>query len=276
MLKEVKIEVTEQCERMCVHCSSNAVSRNYLSMKPELVKRMIRESKELGASSIVFTGGEATLYPHIEEVVSYATEEGLKSKLYTMATPNDESIELIKRLTFYGLGEMIYSTTWRLTRDGAVSFMKLKEFFPKLLQETDITLGVHHAVTKKTDSDISDALKLFFSLPEERTSKFSLLRFVPHGRGDKTLLLSREEMLSLKKDIEFWKREYGDKLRLGSPWNFLGISHTPCTAADKTMIVGFDGNVYPCDAMKYFDYLGRNESSSGHQMDKPLQQIQLC
>ncbi len=256
MLKEVKIEVTEQCERMCIHCSSNAVNKNYLSMKPELVKRIIRESKELGASSIVFTGGEATLYPHIEEVVSYATEEGLKSKLYTMATPNDETIDLIKKLTFYGLSEMIYSTTWRLTRDGAVSLAKLKEFFPKLLSETDITLGVHHAVTRRTDGDISSALDLFFSLPTERTSKFSLLRFVPHGRGDKTLLLSREEMLSLKDAIVFWKRKYGDKLRLGSPWNFLGINHTPCTAADKTMIVGFDGNVYPCDAMKYFDYLG--------------------
>ncbi len=256
MLKEVKIEVTEQCNRMCIHCSSEAVRDNYLSMKPELVKRIVREAKELGAKSIVFTGGEATLYPYLEEVVGYANEEGLKSKLYTMAEPTDETIEQIKRLTFYGLSEMIYSTTYRLTRDGVVTPERLKVFFPKLLRETDITLGVHHAVTRVTDGDIDESLKLFFSLPQEKISNFSLLRFVPHGRGDATLLLSKEEMLSLKKDIETWKRKYGEKLRLGSPWNFLGISHTPCTAADKTMIVGFDGNVYPCDAMKYFDYLG--------------------
>lgn len=256
MLKEVKIEVTERCNRMCIHCSSNAISKNYISMQPSTVKRVIREAKGLGASSVVFTGGEATLYPYIEEVVDYATNQGLKSKLYTMATPDDATIKKIQKLTFYGLGEMIYSTTWRLTRDGAVNLQKLQEFFPKLLQETDITLGVHHAVTKETYPNIQESLELFFSLPKDRTSRFSLLRFVPHGRGDRTLLLSREETLSLKKDIEYWRRQYGDKLRLGSPWNYLGISHTPCTAADKTMIVGFDGNVYPCDAMKYFDYLG--------------------
>ena len=274
MLKEVKIEVTERCERMCIHCSSNAINKNYVSMSPSVVKRIIREAKELGAKSVVFTGGEATLYPYLDQVVHYATTQGLDSKLYTMATPNDATIKQIKKLTFYGLKEMIYSTTWRLTRDGVVSLERLQEFFPKLLRETDITLGVHHAVTKKTDSDIEDALELFFSLPEDRTSKFSLLRFVPHGRGDKTLLLSHEELLSLKNDIDVWRRKYcSDKIRLGSPWNLLGIQHTPCTAADKTMIVGFDGNVYPCDAMKYFDYLGSGgniyESSLGDIFTSP-------
>jgi len=267
MLKEVKIELTERCERMCIHCSSNAINKNYISMKPSIVKRVIREARELGAHSIVFTGGEATLYPYLEEVVDYASNQGMKSKLYTMATPNDKTIEQIRNLTFYGLGEMIYSTTWRLTRDGAVNLQKLQEFFPKLLQETDITLGVHQAVTKLTYLNIQEALDLFFSLPENKTSRFSLLRFVPHGRGDRGLLLTKEETLGLKEDIEYWKRQYGDKLRLGSPWNYLGITHTPCTAADKTMIVGFDGNVYPCDAMKYFDYLGSGgniyESSLG-------------
>ncbi len=256
MLKEVKVEVTEQCERMCVHCSSDAICKNYLSMEPEVVKRIIRESKELGASSIVFTGGEATLYPSIEEVVSHARETGLKSKLYTMATPNEETIEKIKRLTVYGLDEMIYSTTYRLTRDGVVSLERLQKFFPKILKETDITLGVHHAVTKETVADISKAMELFFSLPEDRTSSFSLLRFVPHGRGNTELLLSNDDILTLRENIKSWKTRYGEKLRLGSPWNYLGLSHTPCTAADKTMIVGFDGSVYPCDAMKYFDYLG--------------------
>lgn len=269
MLKEVKIEVTEQCPRMCIHCSSNAVNQNYLSMDPELVKRIIHESKELGASSIVFTGGEATLYNHIEDVVKYTTKEGLKSKLYTMTTPNDETIEKIRNLTLCGLEEMIYSTTYRLTRDRVVSLEKLQEFFPRLLKETSITLGVHHAVTKETIMDIPDSLKLFFSLPEDRTSSFSLLRFVPHGRGNSELLLSKEDTLSLRENIKKWKMMYGKKLRLGSPWNYLGLSNTPCTAANKTMIVGFDGNVYPCDAMKYFDYLG----SGGNIYESSLESI---
>ena len=53
MLKEVKIEVTERCERMCIHCSSNAINKNYVSMNPSVVKRVIREAKELGAKSVM-------------------------------------------------------------------------------------------------------------------------------------------------------------------------------------------------------------------------------
>lgn len=256
MLKEVKIELTEQCKRECIHCSSKAKMEHPIIMPYDVVRRVIEESKALGARSIVFTGGEATLYPSLEKVVGFAKEQGLQTKLYTMVDPTEEGIRTIQKLTFYGLDEMIYSTTYRLTRDGVVSLPALKKFFPKLLDETPIHLGVHHAVTKETKDDIEDALQLFFSLPENRIKHFSLLRYVPHGRGDTTLMLTKEETLELRKNILRWKEQYGDKFRLGSPWNYLGITHTPCTAGDDTMIVGFDGNVYPCDAMKYFDYLG--------------------
>ena len=248
MLEEVKIELTEQCERMCVHCSSKAKKEDAISIPLPVVKDVLNEASSLGARSVVFTGGEATLYPSLIELVSHATSLGMKVKLYTMATPNKETIEYIQKLTFYGLKEMIYSTTYRLTRDQVVTKESLEAFFPKLLQETSIQLGVHHAVTKDTLGDIEDALQLFLSLPTNRTTHFSLLRYVPHGRG--------EETLELRKKMQKWTSLYGDKIRLGSPWNYLGIHHTPCTAAMDTMIVGFDGNVYPCDAMKYFDYLG--------------------
>ncbi len=256
MLKEVKLELTEQCERMCIHCSSKAKREDAIQIPLEVAKRVIQEAHELGATSLVLTGGEATLYPELERVVSYAHQKGMQVKLYTMISPQEESIEKIQNLSFYGLSSLIYSTTYRLTRDGVVTYEKLATFFPKLLEKTDISLGFHHVVTKDTLSDIDDAISLFLSLPENRTTHFSLLRYVPHGRGDASLLLTREETLQLRDKLASLKKRYPEKIRLGSPWNYLGISHTPCTAATDTMIVGFDGSVYPCDAMKYFDYLG--------------------
>ena len=47
-----------------------------------------------------------------------------------------------------------------------------------------------------------------------------------------------------------------DKIRLGTPWNILGIENTPCIIADEIMIIGFDGIAYPCDSIKYFTKLG--------------------
>ncbi|MCI8446769.1 MAG: SPASM domain-containing protein [Bacilli bacterium] len=269
MIKEVKIEVTEACKRWCIHCSSKAKDVNFQYLDEELVKRIIREAVLLKAESIVFTGGEATLYPALENVIAYAHENGVKTKLYTMCNPDEESIGKIKKLVTYGLDEIIYSTTYHLTRDNIVSLEKLQAFFPKLLQETVIKLGFHHTITNETVHDIDDIIELFFSLPQDQTTNLSFLRFVPHGRGTKDLLLSKKGLLWFKETMIEYQKEYGDKIRLGSPWNFLGITHTPCSAAENTMIVGFDGRVYPCDAMKYFDYLG----SGGNIYDSSLKEI---
>lgn len=269
MVKEIKIEVTEQCQRWCAHCSSKAKDIEFQYLNKELVKRIIDEAVLLKANSVVFTGGEATLYPNLEESISYAHQNGLETKLYTMCNPNEESIRHISNFVFYGLDEMIYSTSYHLTRDGVVSLAALQDFFPKLLKKSSVRLGFHHAVTKETVGDIEDIVKLFLSLPEEQMTKLSFLRFVPHGRGTKDLLLSKDQLLWFREKMIQYKQQYGDKIRLGSPWNFLGIEHTPCNAAEDSMIIGFDGNVYPCDAMKYFDYLG----SGGNVYENSLEQI---
>lgn len=134
MIKEVKIELTEHCERECIHCSGKAQKVQFQYLDETLVKRIIHEATLLKARSIVFTGGEATLYPKLSNVIEYAHNKGLQTKLYTMCDPDQESIKLLHDLTFYGLDEIIYSTAYRLTRDSVVTLERLQHFFPKLLE----------------------------------------------------------------------------------------------------------------------------------------------
>ena len=167
-----------------------------------------------------------------------------------------ENIQYLGYLNTIGLKEIIYSTTYNLTLDGVITLDKLKEFFPLLLNKTNVRLGFHHVILKDTLYDIDEVIKLFFSLDSVKTTNLSFLRYVPHGRGTKSLLLDRNELIWFRNKMIEYKKIYGEKIRLGSPWNFLGIEKPECSAAEKSLIVGFDGNVYPCDAMKYFDYLG--------------------
>ena len=255
-MKEVKIELTEHCNRWCKHCSSKAKNTDYKSLDIDTVKRIIDEVRELDIKSVVLTGGEATLYPKLDEVISYANNNGLDIKLYSMCDPTLENIQYLGYLNTIGLKEIIYSTTYNLTLDGVITLDKLKQFFPLLLDKTNIRLGFHHAILKDTLYDIDEVIKLFFSLDSVKTTNLSFLRYVPHGRGTKSLLLDRNELIWFRNKMIEYKKIYEEKIRLGSPWNFLGIEKTECSAAEKSLIVGFDGNVYPCDAMKYFDYLG--------------------
>lgn len=255
-MKEIKIEVTDRCFRNCVHCSSDALKTGKKVLDKDFIKRLLEEGKQLGCTSVAFTGGEPTLYPHLADVIRYAKELGYYVKMYSMITPIDSNIELLKELNENGLDEIIYSTGYALTRDGAVNLDRLKVFLPKIISDTNLTLGIHHVITRYTIDDLMPALDLFLSLDKTRTKNFSLLRYIPHGRGDNSLLLTDEQLNEFKILAKELYEQYPDKIRLGSPWNILGITNTKCNAAEKNIIVGFDGNVYPCDAMKYFDYLG--------------------
>lgn len=95
------------------------------------------------------------------------------------------------------------------------------------------------------------------------------MRYVPHGRGDNSLALSSSELKELKPTLVEFMSKYPGKVKLGSPFNILDITYSPCKAGDSTITIGRDGSVYPCDAMKYFDYLG----SGGNIYNNSLREI---
>lgn len=254
-VKEVKIELTNYCKRGCIHCSSNANMDNVQELDIYLVKRIIDECVQNGIESIVLTGGEATEYKEIEAIVSYAKEKRLKRiKLYTMCEPTLVKYELIKRLKNVGLTDVVYSLNVGLTTDGAVDFKTIEVFL--IMLSSIIDLSFHYCLTSKTNDDFEDLNRIIDELDQEHFKKLSFLRFVQHGRGHSDLVLSSNDLRKLKPKIVAMMEKYSDKIHLGSPFNILDITYTPCKAGKETMIIGFDGSVYPCDAMKYFSFLG--------------------
>lgn len=259
MLKEVKIEITNLCDRYCKHCSSNATFThdNYIELDYELVCRIIDEASEMGAKSVVFTGGEATLWRDLPHAIAYAKYKGLQTKLYTMCYRTDENIMLLEQLVNCGLDEIIYSTASELIQRDEFSNQSLEEFIMGILKKVDVKFSFHHVVTKKTfdETKIKYICELLNSI--KLKGKVSFLRLVEHGRATSELALTKEELQKFKELIIEQREKYGeDFIKIGSPFNILGITNTPCTAGDETMIIGFNGHGYPCDAMKYFERAG--------------------
>lgn len=263
-LKEVKIELTNYCKRNCIHCSSDANSKHLVSLNLTDVKQVIDQCCDIGVNSIVLTGGEATEYPELAEVVAYIHQKGIKEiKLYTMCEPTRQKYELLRQLSNLGLTEIVYSLTISLTTDGAVTYDNVENFLVQISKW--IPISFHYCLTKKTVADLDKLKEILSKIDEDHFKALSFLRYVAHGRGKDDLTLSSVDLKELKPKLLEFMKEYPDKIHLGSPFNILDITYTPCTAGEKTMIVGFNGNVYPCDAMKYFDYLGSggNIYSSG-------------
>ena len=271
MLKEIKIELTNKCSRNCKHCSSNATSNinNLKSLDFKNVCKIINEAKIMGVNNIVFTGGEPLMYDKLFELVELTHKLNMNSTLYTFAYRTDNNLKKYKKLIELGLNKIIYSLADSLSNEEDISIYNKEEFFDEIFKNTNAKLGFHYAISKDSYSNFKDVITKTINTFKSKKyfDKISLLRFVPHGKGSEEMDLSKEELLEIK---DFYLNfDNKEMLRLGSPWNILGIKNSPCVIADEIMIIGFDGIAYPCDSIKYFTKLG----ISGNIKDKTLEEL---
>lgn len=258
MLKEVKIELTNKCSRNCKHCSSSATSnnKNLKELDFNHVSKIIREAKLMGVETIVFTGGEPLMYDRLCELVKLTSSLGMKSTVYSFAFRNDQTLKQYRTLIENGLNKIIYSLADTLSNEKDLSTYEKGEFFDKVFEGSNAILGFHYAVSKDSIDRLNEVVNKTIQTFDNKKyfDKISLLRFVPHGKGTNDMDLTREELLSIK-DL-YLSNNNKSRIRLGSPWNILGIENSPCIIADEIMIIGFDGIAYPCDSIKYFTELG--------------------
>ena len=258
MLKELKIELTNKCSRNCKHCSSNATISigNQKVLDFYDVARIIYEAKEVGVETIVFTGGEPLMYDKLPKLVELTNKLGMKSTIYTFSYRTNESLNKYRELIDLGLNKIVYSLADSLSDEEDLSIYDKISFFDKVFENNNARLGFHYTVSKdsftKMESVVIETIDKFKN--KTYFDKVSLLRFVPHGKGTTDMDLSKEELLAIKN--LYLNTNDKDRIRLGTPWNILGIENTPCIIADEIMIIGFDGVAYPCDSIKYFTKLG--------------------
>ncbi|MEE3343755.1 MAG: radical SAM protein [Bacilli bacterium] len=271
MLKEVKIELTNKCSRNCKHCSSNATSSidNLKELDFNDVFRIIKEAKVMGVETIVFTGGEPLMYDKLPELIDLTTKLDMKSTIYTFAYRTEDNLNKYRQLINLGLNKIVYSLADSLSNEEDISIYNKEGFFDKVFIDNNARLGFHYTVSKdsfdKLEKVVTSTLDTFNA--KSYFDKISLLRFVPHGKGTTNMDLSKEELVAIKK--LYLNSNNKDRIRLGTPWNILGIKNTPCIIADEIMIIGFDGIAYPCDSIKYFTKLG----ISGNIKDNSLKEI---
>ncbi|MDT7690406.1 MAG: hypothetical protein QOE46_3165 [Acidobacteriota bacterium] len=81
------VELTNICNLHCSYCLRDEdalyhTPANFFSV--ELLRRVMREAREaIGASQVMFTGGETTLHPRFHEVVEAVSAEGLTCSFVT-------------------------------------------------------------------------------------------------------------------------------------------------------------------------------------------------
>ena len=98
-MHNLSLEPTAKCSQRCKHCMRAFSEDTEISF--DLLKKIIKEAKELGITEVSLTGGEATLYSRFEEMLEFFADEDMYFNLITNAFKFKEKtlpLILIKRI----------------------------------------------------------------------------------------------------------------------------------------------------------------------------------
>ncbi|NLR15549.1 radical SAM protein [Pseudoalteromonas peptidolytica] len=135
--------VTDFCNRKCVYCYQGAPLSSKTedsSVDIDVIKRLIRETAQLGGKEVLLTGGEPLLREDIYEVMVYALQHGLTPDFISKQFV---SVENAKKLAAAGLKDAFFSID-SLEKEAAKSLTGIGGFAKKIGQtvENMVTEGI--------------------------------------------------------------------------------------------------------------------------------------
>lgn len=104
------IDLTNACTERCVHCYIADYRPHFLPL--ELGKRVLREFREAGGMTVMFSGGECMLHPQFRDVVRYAKELNLNFIVMSNLTRCDaEMVSFLAEVQPQFVNVSLYSMT---------------------------------------------------------------------------------------------------------------------------------------------------------------------
>lgn len=248
---------TNQCNLYCEHCYRDAGARLEEELSTAEARKMIREIRQAGFKIMIFSGGEPVMRPDIYELVSYATENGLRAVMGTNATlispgvaqklkkagimaaaVSLDSLDEGKHDTFRG-----FSQAFAMTREGI-----------KNLQEAGIPVQINTTVMDWNVDEIEGlcdyaielgavAYHVFFLVPAGRAINIEeeALRVQAYEKTIKRLMKKQQEV-----DIEIKPTCAPQFIRIAETMGMKLRFSRGCLAGISYCIISPRGDVQPC------------------------------
>jgi radical SAM protein with 4Fe4S-binding SPASM domain len=254
------LALTYRCQNDCGHCYNETKEKKELT--PDQWKAVIDKLWGIGIPHIVFTGGEPTLYPRLEELVAKSEEHGQVTGMIT----NGRSMRkpgYLKELIGLGLDHVQITVlshkdsvhdrlsgskgAWKETIEGL-----------KVALSEDLYVSTNTTIMRSNYADIEETMKFLVVLGVKNIAFNSIIR---SGKGEQAEAVSYEELTALLKKLQSMAKERGVKLIWYSPTPYcefnpvnMGLGIKQCTACSLNMAIEPDGTVLPCQS--YYEPLG--------------------
>lgn len=247
-LIQVDVELTNRCPGSCVYCFADSGPSGEISLPEERVFRLIDEISEMGIRSIVWTGGEPSLYPRIFDIVSYAAGKGMRNSiLLSGLTVSEEITDWLRSETSIrmigvhldSINPEVYDKVH--TRKGELG--RKIEGYRKLREAcADRIIFGFITISKPIIETVEETIDWF--VDEMGAEYINMLPFKPTGFGKENSYL--EPTLSeVKKAFEHRAKRLGEEL--------IRIGPSECSQffCKSFIYITCEGDVLPCALMPH-------------------------
>ena len=216
-IKNMLLEINEDCRLKCVHCSTEGEDKRKLSK--EFIFKKVEQVLDLGIEKVSFSGGEPFLYDSLEDIISYCVERYIEVEIYSCGVVgyNEYLSEIdkhrLKNIDKKGKVGIVFSLNG--IGDNLDNIVGRKGACEKILRsiknasELGMKIGVHFVPMKYNIEQMEDVVKVARDLG---CRKVSLLRLVGQGRaeGCNDVELGVYDIQKLKYKIKDLKEKFAD------------------------------------------------------------------
>lgn len=262
MINNINIMLTTRCNSNCRYCYLSANNNEYDELNFQILKIFLKNFSINNGKKVMFTGGEATLYPNFEEVIEYAKKLNLYTTVFSNGLMfNKNNIDFIKKIdelviSFDGKSETHdYYRGIRGSHDHTINLFKL-------LKDNDIDYSIQATIGNKNINDMEYVVKIGVEYGA-KSIKFS--NIISEGRAKLNDEFSKKlelreffrkvselqikfSKLQIKSNIDYLKKleeKYGGKIIPNIFWLLPnGEIQLYSSVPNKNLVVGNYNNYY--------------------------------